>query len=71
MTATNEEDSGNGEWYVSGAHTRRAVGYLSAAMPELHQVEAGRLLDSWGEALLLTIETGDLSPIGADQVQGR
>lgn len=51
-------------WYISDTHARRAIGYLSAALPELHNVEMGRIADAWGEALAKTVEPGELSPIG-------
>jgi hypothetical protein len=63
------EDTGNGDWYILGAHARRAVGYLGAKLAEedyLHpEFEQPTLLEFWGEALEATMDTEERSPIGA------
>jgi hypothetical protein len=65
-----QEDTGRAEWYVSGAHARRAVGYLSAALAERDALPENFpspvLLDLWGDALLATELEDDYppSPIG-------
>lgn len=65
------EDVENGDWYISGAHGRRALGYLGAMLategiipPDFEQP---RLLEMWGEALGATMKVEDNppSPIGA------
>ena len=66
-----EHDSGNGEWYISGAHGRRALGYLGVSLVEQGHLasdfEQPILLDIWAEALEKTMlpEDNPPSPIGA------
>lgn len=55
-------------WYISDSHARRAIGYLSAALPELHDVDMPRLEEAWGEALEKTIDWDERSPIGPETV---
>lgn len=55
-------------WYISDTHARRALGYLSKVMPELHQVNPGTLLDLWGISLQQTIDPDERSPIGPEVV---
>jgi len=65
------EDDSNGEVYITGAHTRRALGYLGATLAERGYLpvdfEQPLLLDLWGEALEITMQIDDNppSPIGA------
>lgn len=67
-----DNDSENGEWYVSGEHARRAIGYLGVSLSK-HlpgDFEQPYLLDLWGEALeATTINDANSesvpSPIGA------
>jgi hypothetical protein len=68
-----EQDVENGEWYVTGAHTRRAVGYLGAHLAEHGYLpddfEQPQLLEIWAQALLATVEDDELSPIDARHLQ--
>lgn len=52
-----------GEWYVSGAHTRRALGHLGAQLAEKGLLppsfEQPRLLDMWGDAIAATVEVNE------------
>jgi hypothetical protein len=61
-------DSGASDWYVLGAHTRRAIGYLGAELAERGDLppdfEQPQLLEIWGEALEATMDTDERSPIG-------
>jgi hypothetical protein len=56
-----------GGWYVSGAHTVRAIGYLGVDLVDKgylpQDFEMPLLLENWGEALVATIEDDDRSPI--------
>jgi hypothetical protein len=65
-----EEDS-TSDWYILGAHARRALGYLGASLAESGDLpidfEQPRLLDLWGEALTATMEMGEKSPIHAEE----
>ena len=65
-------DVAGGDWFVSGAHARRALGHLSVALVEAEALpgdfELPRLLDMWGEALEVTMEPGEFSPVDGDQV---
>lgn len=69
---TTDSDSGASDWYVLGAHARRAIGYLGAALSERGDLatdfEQPVLLDLWGEALQATMEPAEASPIGAPSV---
>jgi len=66
-----EADSGQNDWYITGTHARRAIGYLGAKLAEEDyfnfEMEQPKLLEFWGEALQATmLETDDNpSPIGA------
>jgi hypothetical protein len=62
-TRTPDTDIG---WYVSDTHARRAIGYLSAALPELHSVDMPCIAKAWGDALLATIDPNERSPIGPE-----
>jgi hypothetical protein len=59
------------EWYVSGPHARRALGYLGASLAEQGYLpddfEQPILLSLWGTALEATMEIDDdpPSPIGS------
>ncbi len=59
------------EWYVSGPHARRALGYLGVSLAARgyldDEFEQPLLLALWGEALEATMEVDDVpaSPIGA------
>lgn len=53
-------------WYISDLHAKRALGYLSAALPELHGVDMPHLAEVWGEALEKTMDPNDPSPIGPE-----
>jgi hypothetical protein len=68
QTAAERSDE-TSDWYVLGAHTRRAIGYLGASLAEHGHLPADfeqpLLLDLWGEALTATMETGERSPIHA------
>lgn len=58
------------DWYVSGAHARRALGYLGARLAERGDLPAAfkqpLLLELWGEALAATLETTELSPVSTE-----
>jgi hypothetical protein len=56
-------------WYVSDSHALRAIGYLTAAIPELHNVDVPFVAEKWAEALTNTIEPSDPSPIGPESVR--
>jgi len=64
------DNDSSSDWYVLGAHTRRAIGYLSVALVERGLVpantELSQFLDLWGEALQATMEVNERSPIGAE-----
>jgi hypothetical protein len=78
MAAMSEagQDAAGRDWYISGAHARRAVGHLSVALVEEGALpgdfELPRLLDLWGEALTATMSDDDenLSPLDAGDAQG-
>jgi hypothetical protein len=59
------------DWYVLGAHARRAIGYLGFSLIErgyLNQdFELPRLLDLWGEALTATMDGNERSPIAEQE----
>ena len=61
-----EQDTSS-DWYVLGAHSRRAIGYLGAALAERGDLpvdfEQPQLLDLWGEALKETMDGAERSPI--------
>jgi len=63
------EDDSNGDWYILGAHARRAIGFLGASLAEDGDFPADfpqpRLLRLWGEALEATMDMDERSPIGA------
>lgn len=63
MTTSDTEGS---DWYISGRHARRAIGYLTAALPELQAVEVPRVAEAWAEALERTIDPDERSPVGAE-----
>jgi hypothetical protein len=54
------------EWYVSGAHARRALGYLGVELAERGDLpddfEMPVLLDLWGDALTATVDLDDEVP---------
>jgi hypothetical protein len=57
------------DWYISGDHARRAIGYLSGAMPELSNVDVPRLAAIWDEALMVTGDDLEASPVHAHIVE--
>lgn len=56
-------------WYVSDAHCRRALGYLSYAIPELRAVEIPTIAEEWANALEKTIDPEEASPINSQVVE--
>jgi hypothetical protein len=71
---TQIQDSGEGEWYITGAHARRAIGYLGAELIERGHLQKdfdfAELPEIWGKALQATMSESDEdpSPIGAPVV---
>jgi len=53
-------------WYISDTHARRAIGYLTAAVPELHGITVPWMATKWAEALKETMQTEERSPIGPE-----
>lgn len=70
-----EDSTSEYGWYVLDTHCRRAIGYLSAKLVEEGHLagdfESPRLLDMWGEALSVTMEVTEPSPIGPDPALAR
>jgi hypothetical protein len=59
------EDRESADWYILGAHARRALGYLGAALAQEGFKNFQQLLDLWGEALERTMDPDERSPVGA------
>lgn len=64
LTMDNERD-GIG-WYISDTHARRAIGYLTAKLPQLNGVDVPYVASAWAEALVKTMDGNEPSPIGPE-----